>query len=97
MGLQGLLQTSLPSYAPTHKGSWSSRRDAELGPGPLTPHSSLHGMGMKLSPAGEENQAEVSGLYPSQGFVLHHDKKWLHPTGEALSLLEDLPPSLVFR
>lgn len=54
-------------------------------------------MGMELSPAGEEDQAEVSGLCPSQGFVLHHDKQWLHPTGEALSLLEDLPPSLVFR
>lgn len=53
-------------------------------------------MGMELSPAGEEDQAEVSGLCPSQGFVLHHDT-WLHPTGEALSLLEDLPPSLVFR
>lgn len=54
-------------------------------------------MGMKLSPGGEEDQAEVSGLCPSQGFVLHHDKEWLHPTGEALRLLEDLSPSLVFR
>ena len=48
--------------------------------------------GDKASSWGRGRSAEVSGLCPSQSFVLLHDEEQLCPTEDAPSLLEDLPP-----
>lgn len=83
----------LPSLLSPHpEGSWSSGQEAEQGPALPAPTKPQWDGNEDFPCRREEDGAEVSGLCPSEGFVLLHDEEQLCPKEAVPSLLKSLPP-----